>query len=214
MTAPNTTPRSGNQRIRDRQFRNILDAAIEEFSRLGYKATSVQAIADRAGVPKANVHYYFRNKVNLYRQSLNHIIELWNASFDAIDPDDDPAVALDQMIRAKVRLSWTHASASRLFANEIIHGAEHLKSFLEEDMRHWVREKSRIIQNWIDAGKMDRVDPVQLIFLIWSSTQHYADFETQILTIMNRPGYEPEMIDSIADFLSRVILRGCGLQPP
>ena len=109
-----------------RQYRTILDAAIEEFSRLGYKATSMQVIANRAGIPKANIHYYFKNKQNLYRQVLNHIIEVWNASFDEIQNDEDPAVALDRMIRAKVMLSYTDANASRLFANEIIHGAEHL----------------------------------------------------------------------------------------
>lgn len=197
-----------------RQYRTILDAAIEEFSRQGYKATSMQVIANRAGIPKANVHYYFKNKENLYREVLNHIIEVWNISFDEIQNDEDPAVALDRMIRAKVRLSYTHANASRLFANEIIHGAEHLGDYLKQDVRQWVRDKSRIIQAWIDAGKMDPVDPVHLIFLIWSSTQHYADFETQVLTILNRAEYETEMIDDIADFLSQVILKGCGLQAP
>ena len=198
--------------IRERQIKAILDAATEEFSGLGYKATSIQAIANRAGVAKANVHYYFKNKENLYTEVLSHIIELWNASFDEIERDEEPAIALDRMIRAKVKLSYTHASASRLFANEIIHGADHLDHYLKNDMRKWVREKSAIIQSWIDSKKMDPVDPVKLIFLIWSSTQHYADFETQVLTILNRAEYEPEMIDDIADFLSQVILKGCGLK--
>jgi TetR/AcrR family transcriptional regulator len=59
---------------------------------------------------------------------------------------------------------------------------------------------------------MDPVDPAHLIFLIWSSTQHYADFETQVLTILNRAEYEEEMIDAIAEFLCQVILKGCGLR--
>ncbi|MFP6806342.1 MAG: TetR/AcrR family transcriptional regulator [Pseudomonadales bacterium] len=200
--------------IRDRQFNTILEAAVEEFSRLGYKATSVQAIANRAGLAKANIHYYFRNKENLYTEVLNHIIELWNASFEELQEDEEPAIALSRLIRAKVKLSYTHASASRLFANEIIHGATHLEGYLKNEQRQWVREKSRIIQTWIDAGKMDAVDPVHLIFLIWSSTQHYADFETQVLTIMNHAEYEAEMIDQIADFLCQVILKGCGLKAP
>ena len=79
--------------IRDRQFNTILEAAVEEFSRLGYKATSVQAIANRAGLAKANIHYYFRNKENLYTEVLNHIIELWNASFEELQEDEEPAIA-------------------------------------------------------------------------------------------------------------------------
>ena len=65
-----------------------------------------------------------------------------------------------------------------------------------------MRNKGAVIEEWIRQKRMKAVDPVHLIFLIWSSTQHYADFETQVLMIMNRAGYEREMIDQIADFLS------------
>ncbi len=198
--------------IRDRQYQAIIDAAIEEFSRHGFRATSVQAISDRVGTSKANVHYYFKNKETLYSKVLDHIVVLWNSSFDQIRADEEPAVALERMIRAKVRLSYTHASASRLFANEILQGAVHLGNYLRHTQRQWVKNKVSIIQSWIDSGKMDPVDPAHLIFLIWSSTQHYADFETQVLTILNRAEYEEEMIDAIAEFLCQVILKGCGLR--
>ena len=198
--------------IRDRQYQAIIDAAIEEFSRHGFRATSVQAISDRVGTSKANVHYYFKNKETLYSKVLDHIVILWNSSFDQIRADEEPAVALERMIRAKVRLSYTHASASRLFANEILQGAVHLGNYLRHTQRQWVKNKVSIIQSWIDSGKMDPVDPAHLIFLIWSSTQHYADFETQVLTILNRAEYEEEMIDAIAEFLCQVILKGCGLR--
>lgn len=80
-------------------------------------------------------------------------------------------------------------------------------------MRTWVREKSKVFQVWMDQGKIkNAVDPVQLIFLIWSSTQHYADFETQVLTIMNRAEYEEEDIAKTSQFLSAIILNGLGLQ--
>ena len=200
--------------IRDRQATLILEAATRAFSQSGFKATSVQSIADLAGVPKANVHYYFRNKETLYHAVLADIIALWNRSFEAFDQDDPPAVALDRLIRGKVRLSYTHADASRLFANEIIHGATHLDGYLKGDLRTWVRDRAAVIQAWIDDGLMAPVDPVHLIFLIWSSTQHYADFETQVLTVLNQAEYEEATIDHIADFLSGMILRGCGLTLP
>ena len=117
-------------KIRDRQYQAIIDAAIEEFSRKGFKATSVQAIANRVSTSKANIHYYFKNKETLYREVLDHIVLLWNSSFDQIQADEAPAVALERMIRAKVSLSYTHASASRLFANEILQGAIHLEDYL------------------------------------------------------------------------------------
>ncbi|WP_338027343.1 TetR family transcriptional regulator C-terminal domain-containing protein [Colwellia maritima] len=56
------------------------------------------------------------------------------------------------------------------------------------------------------------MDPVNLIFLIWSSTQHYADFDNQILTIMNRADYEKDDIEHVTSFLTDMILRGCKLK--
>ncbi|WP_317931470.1 TetR/AcrR family transcriptional regulator [Halioxenophilus sp. WMMB6] len=201
-------------KIRERNEEAILKAAEHEFVLNGFKGTSVQAIADRAGLPKANIHYYFKNKDNLYRAVLEYITQLWNEVLANISADDDPAQVLYDFIRTKVELSYTHPRASKLFAMEIIQGAPHIREYIRMDMRQWVRSKTRVFEEWMAAGKMDKVDPVHLIFMIWSTTQHYADFETQVLTLMNRAEYEPEDIENITRFLAQVILKGCGLKPP
>ncbi|MFT7091696.1 MAG: TetR/AcrR family transcriptional regulator, partial [Candidatus Azotimanducaceae bacterium] len=89
--------------IRDRNFAIIIDAATLEFAGHGLKGARMQAIADRAGLPKGNVHYYFKTKESLYIAVLDNIVDRWNDQFDDIKEDDDPAVALDQFIRNKVR---------------------------------------------------------------------------------------------------------------
>ncbi|MCF2948708.1 TetR/AcrR family transcriptional regulator [Paraglaciecola aquimarina] len=214
---PNETPTGKYKagKIRDENIANILQAAEEVFVQYGFKGTSIQAIADKANIAKANVHYYFKSKSNLYVAVLGNLMHLWNDFFDQVTEDDDPATVLDEFIRKKVALSYSHPRASKLFAMEIIQGAPHLKDYIRTDMRQWVRTKAKVIQSWIDQGRMaQHVDPVQLIFLIWSSTQHYADFEEQVLTIMNCAEYEQEMIDNISNFLSQMILTGCGLTPP
>lgn len=200
--------------IRDNNLEKILSAAHDEFVLQGYSGASIQAIADRAGLPKANIHYYFKRKSNLYVAVLDNILNLWNDYLDEVSADDDPAVVLDELIRSKVEFSYTHPKASKLFAMEIIQGAPHLKDYLRNELRPWVRTKMKVLETWIAQGKIRDVDPVYLIFLIWSSTQHYADFDTQVLTVMNRGEYEKEMIEEISSFLSGVILRGIGLQPP
>ncbi len=199
-------------KIRERNNENILSAAEQEFVLHGFKGTSMQAIADRAGVPKANIHYYFKNKANLYRTLLQNILVVWNEELAEISADSDPAYVLERFIRTKVRLSYTHPNASKIFAMEIIQNAPYLKDHISIDMRQWVKEKTAIFQNWIDLGKMRPVDPTHLIFLIWASTQHYADFETQVLEITNKRQYEEEDIVHIGDFLVDMILTGCGLK--
>jgi TetR/AcrR family transcriptional regulator len=136
---------------------------------------------------------------------------MWDEGIGDIEPNEGPKVAIEKFIAAKVRMSFKHPEASKIYAMEIIQGAPHLKEYARTYQRQWVREKAKLFQQWIDSGEMVNVDPVHLIFLIWSSTQHYADFETQILTIMNQADFEEHDVEQVITFLSDIILRGCGL---
>ena len=209
MTVSNGTKKQG--KIRAASELKIMDAAQDEFILQGYKGATVQAIADRAGLPKANVLYYFKNKENLYQAVLDRTLDMWDDGIGDIELADGPKVAIEKFIASKVRMSFQHPKASKIYAMEIIQGAQHLKEYARTYLRKWVREKAKIFQYWIDNGEMKDIDPVHLIFLIWSSTQHYADFETQILTIMNRADYEEEDIEAVTQFLTDIVLRGCGL---
>jgi len=201
-------------KIREHNSQKILLAAEQEFVKHGYKGTSMQVIADAADLPKANVLYYFKSKGALYAAVLTDILERWNEVLDELSEDDDPAETLARYIEVKVDLSISFPSASKIFAMEIIQGAPHLQDHLRTDMRRWVKDKSRIIESWISQGKMASVDPEHLIFMIWSCTQHYADFETQVLTVSNKQEYDSEDVQAIKNFLCHMILAGCGLEVP
>ncbi|WDE14029.1 TetR/AcrR family transcriptional regulator [Thalassomonas haliotis] len=208
----NETKKPNKQgRIRAESELKIITAAQEEFILQGYRGATVQSIADRSGLPKANILYYFKNKENIYHAVLERTLNMWDQAIGDIDPEHGPKVAIEKFIAAKVKVSFEHPGASKIYAMEIIQGAQHLKEFTRTYQRQWVREKAKLFQQWIDNGEMKNVDPVNLIFLIWSSTQHYADFETQILQIMNRADYEEDDISHVTQFLTDIILRGCGL---
>lgn len=201
-------------RIRQKNEERILSAAAEEFARHGFKGTSMNAIALRAGLPKANLHYYFNNKLSLYVEVMRHILDLWDNAFDHLTVDDDPATALAGYIRTKMEFSRKQPQASKIFAMEVISGCECLSEHFNEDYRAWFRGRAAVLQAWSDAGKMDPIDPMHLIFLIWSSTQHYADFSDQIRRITGQRRVTKDDIERGMDTLIRVILKGCGLTPP
>ncbi len=209
MTSANQAKKTGN--IRAKSQVKILAAARTEFVLQGYRGATVQSIADRAELPKANILYYFKNKENIYHAVLEHTLEMWDEGIGDIEVDEGPKVAIEKFIEAKVRMSFNHPEASKIYAMEIIQGAQHLKDYARTYQRKWVREKAKLFQQWIDNGEMADVDPVHLIFLIWSATQHYADFDTQILTIMNRADFEEADVEQVITFLNDIILRGCGL---
>ena len=53
-------------KIRELNSAAIIAAAEEVFALKGFKGATTQEIADLAGLPKANVHYYFKTKKDLY----------------------------------------------------------------------------------------------------------------------------------------------------
>ena len=200
-------------RIRQKNEEVILKAAEDEFARHGFKGTSMNTIALKAGLPKANLHYYFTNKLGLYIAVLSNIIELWDSTFNSLSAEDDPAQALSSYIRAKIEFSRRQPEASRVFAMEIISGGACLTEYFTQDYRTWFQGRAAVFQAWIDAGKMDPVDPVHLIFLLWGSTQHYADFATQICRVSGRSRLTRQDMQDASDNLIRIILKGCGLTP-
>lgn len=200
-------------RIRQKNEEAIIRAAEDEFARHGFKGTSMNTIASKANLPKANLHYYFTNKLGLYIAVLSNIIELWDSTFNQLSSADDPAQALTHYIRAKIEFSRRNPQASRIFAMEIISGGQCLSEYFSQDYQLWFKGRAAVFEQWIAAGKMDPVDPVHLIFLLWSSTQHYADFASQICRVTGKARLTQSDFDHAADNLIRIILTGCGITP-
>jgi len=201
-------------KIREQNYEVILNAAERIFAENGFKAASMMAIANEAELPKANIHYYFKNKSTLYAAVLERIIKQWNTGLDNISEADDPAEVLSAYIYDKTRLACQQPLPSKLFAREIISGAPYLGDYIKEDMGRWLKSRVAIFESWMDQGKMRKLDAEHLIFMIWATTQHYADFEAQVLLIRNRASYTTDDIEHIANFVCSMLLTGCGLEMP
>ena len=198
-------------KIREQNYQVIIDAAEVIFAQNGFKGASMMAIANQAGLPKANIHYYFKNKSLLYAAVLEGIIDEWNSGFDNITEEDDPATVLQSYIYDKVQLSCRRPLPSKLFASEIIAGAPYLNDYIRTDMREWLCNKVQVMNSWMQQGKMRSIDAEHFIFMIWATTQHYADFESQVLLITNKAEYDDHDVDYIARFVTDMLLAGCGL---
>ena len=198
-------------RVRQKNIQVILKAAEDEFVLSGFKGASIRDIANRAGLPKANVHYYFNSKVDLYSAVLTHIMDLWEAVFSGLNVDDDPATAFRQYIQAKMQYCLAHSNASRIFSSEIIHGGQYLKDHFQH-FREWIQEKSQVIQAWIEQGKMEPVDPPHLLFTIWATTQYYVDYNPQVACVLGRDELDDNDMKAATDHLCKLIIRGCGIR--
>lgn len=198
--------------IREHNERLILAAAETEFVRQGYRGATMQAIADRAGLPKANVHYYFQSKKNLYKSVLTTIIAEWNDGLVDMSTDSDPKVVIEQFVRTKLAQAFAHPNRHKLFALEVINGAPYLHDFMATTMKDWALSKAKVMKLWYDEGKIAIDDPLQLLILIWATTQRYAEFESEITGLLGKADYDDKDAERAANFLVPFILRGCGLQ--
>lgn len=190
-------------RIQHQNQAVILKAALEVFSAYGYRGTTVDQIAGKAGLSKPNLLYYFKRKEDIYVAVLEHTLDEWLKPLRMLDVEGDPIVELTRYISEKLDMSFANPSASRLFANEILHGAPHIQKFLKGPLRELVEEKVKVIRQWIAAGKIRPVDPPHFIFAIWAVTQHYADFSTQVEAVLGNADRKAQVKQAVAEILLR-----------
>lgn len=191
----------------------ILQAAEREFALKGYQGTRLQQVADRAGLPKTNVLYYFKSKERLYLALLEQILSMWNSVFDMATSEDDPAKVLAGYITEKMEFSRTKPEASKIFALEIINGAPNLNKFYRDQHLGWMDGRVAVIKSWMEQGKIITQDPYYLLFHIWACSQHYADFGAQITALKGSQMSKNEFADATLSLI-QLILSGCGLNIP
>lgn len=197
--------------IRQANEARILGAGERVFARAGFNGATMAAIADEAGLPKANLHYYFGSKLDLYRAVLARTLHDWLVPLDGLTPDADPHEALERYIRAKMAMSAQRPDASRVFANELLHGAAVVGELMRSELRDTVRKKAAVIDGWIAARRMAAVDSTQLFFTIWAATQTYADFDQQVRAVLGRDELVAQDHERATEHVVALVLRGCGL---
>ena len=196
--------------IRRENERAILEAAEKVFAEAGFGGATMQLIADMAGLPKANLHYYFATKEDLYRRVVQQIFEIWLDAAASFDNAPGPVEGIGAYIDAKMDISRTHPHGSKVWASEVMHAAPVIQDYLETTLRDWTDGRIAVIQRWIDEGKMQPVNPRHLLYMLWATTQHYADFGHQIQTLNGgQPLTDSQWREAKAS-VKDMVLRGIG----
>ena len=188
----------------------ILKAAEKVFAEAGFGGATMQLIADLAGLPKANLHYYFATKEDLYRRVVQDIFEIWLNAAACFDNAKGPVDGIGGYIDAKMEISRRHPDGSKVWASEVMHGAPVIQDYLETTLRDWTDGRIAVIQAWIDQGQMAAVNPRHLLYMLWATTQHYADFGHQIETLNGGGPLSDKQWRDAKQTIKTVILRGIG----
>ncbi|MDQ0995446.1 TetR/AcrR family transcriptional regulator [Phyllobacterium ifriqiyense] len=204
---------ASDEPIRARNVLKILTAAVEIFSRKGLDGARIVEIAKASGLPKGNVYYYFSSKEEIYNAAIDHLIHSWDDAFRHISADREPGDAIEAYVRAKLDNARENAAETRLFANEILQGAEHLSIAARDHMRTVTSEKARVIDAWAAAGKIEKIDARHLFILLWSVTQFYAEFEALACDALNVRELNAVDYDMAAKTITQTVLRGVLMRP-
>jgi TetR/AcrR family transcriptional regulator len=171
-------------RIQAKNREAILDAALEAFSTAGFGGATLDQIAENAGLSKPNLLYYFASKEAIYAALLTQLLATWLDPLRTMNPAGDPVTEIMGYVERKLELARDYPRESRLFATEIIQGAPRMRDVIAGELHDLVAEKSAILTQWMQAGRITPLDPVHLIFSIWALTQHYADFDVQVRAVL------------------------------
>jgi len=202
------------EEIREENELIILIAAEKIFARHGLKGATTKQIADMAKLPKSNIHYYFHTKLNLYRYVLESILVDWMKAADTFDTFDEPQEAIRYYVGAKMDLSRTRPFGSKVWANEIISGAPVMEEILSSRLKKWVDACVSSINTWIELKKIDNVgDAHTLLYMIWATTQHYADFDHQVMILNNGKKLSESEFEEKKQQVIDLVLRSVGLNP-
>ena len=195
-------------RIQQEKRELILEAALEVFSTHGFRGSTIDQIAEAAGMSKPNLLYYFRRKEDIHETLMQRLLDTWLAPLRELDDIGDPMTELRSYIRRKLEMARDFPRESRLFANEMLQGAPHVLDMLKGPLKELVDEKAAVIRTWIKSGKIARCDPYHLIFSIWSTTQHYADFDVQVRAVLGEAHSGDGRFEDAARFLEQLFISG------
>ncbi len=203
MTADETTKKPS--RIQQRNRSRILDAALDVFSAQGYRGATLDQIAEAAGLSKPNILYYFAGKEEIHVTLLSQTMETWLDPLIEMNADGEALDEILAYVMRKLEMARDFPRESRLFANEILQGAPRMLPHLQGDLKPLFDEKCAVIQGWMDAGKLAPVDPAHLVFSIWATTQHYADFAVQISVLLDSDAPAPGADSFLTDLFTKLL---------
>lgn len=193
----------GKTRIQMEKTEKILAAALDVFSTYGFRGSTIDQVAQQAGLSKPNLFYYYDSKDAIHAELIERLLYIWLDPLHQLNPEGEPIDEICAYVRRKLEMARDYPRESRLFANEILQGAPRIRSLIAGPLKSLVDEKTNVIQGWSDAGRIAETDPYHMLFSIWATTQHYADFDSQVQTLLPADKSKDRFAEAVA-YLDRL----------
>ena len=191
----------------------ILRAALSEFSERGLPAASTDGIADRCGVNKRMIYYYFGSKEGLYLSALELVFEKFVALERKIDVEHlEPAAAIEAMINLKIDYYLENPEFVSFLSMENFYKARYLRKSKKLDMfkSPLTNVIARILKRGQSSGQFRQdVDPVDFyvsmcaLCIMYFSNQHSLGviFQQDMTSDVNIGRRRRTVVDFVLSYL-------------
>ena len=174
----------------DRTQQAILRAAMAEFAEKGLGGARIDAIADRAGINKRLIYYYFDGKDPLFLAALEQTYADIRSAEQALHLESiEPVEAVRRLVAFTWRHYVEHPEFLNLLNSENLHRARHLKQ--SKRIREMNSPLIQTLGDVLERGRRDGVfrggiDPVQLYISIAGLSYFYLSNNPTLSTIFGR----------------------------
>ncbi|MEW2132814.1 TetR/AcrR family transcriptional regulator [Streptomyces sp. NPDC005435] len=162
-----TSATSGGSTRREATRQRLYEAAVTLIAEQGFSATTVDEIAERAGVAKGTVYYNFASKSVLFEELLRHGVGLLTASLreasERTAAEGGSGVdALDAMIRAGLEFIDRYPAFTQLYVAELWRTNRAWQSTLMVVRQEAVAVVENVLREGVAAGEFSPEIDVQL----------------------------------------------------
>ncbi len=170
----------------------LLESATLEFLEKGFHGARMQEIADRAGVNKALVHYYFRNKKSLYEEVIRFQFQRnFTHLLEQLYTEDSFASALKHFINGYINLLAENPQIPSFMLRELADGGKAvagvLSDILGKEQLQTVTAVKKLVNRAVREGEIARPDLPQLIMTVVGACI-YSFVASPVVEVFMTPG--------------------------
>ena len=193
----------------DRTQQEILAAAMAEFAAHGFGGARIEAIAERAGVNKKLIYYYFEGKDELFLAVLEQTYaDIREAERELHLEDADPLQAIESLVVFTWRHYLAHPEFLALLNSENMLGAGHLKRSprIRQMNSPLIDGLARVLARGEKSGELRRgIDPMQLYISIAGLAYFYLSNKHTLGTIFGRDLMGKNALDERLTHMTAVV---------
>ncbi len=194
----------------DRTREEILRAAMAEFAGHGFGGARMEAIAERSGVNKKLIYYYFAGKDELFLAVLEQTYEDIRAAERELHLEASGPV---EAIRSLVAFTWryylAHPEFLALLNSENMHRAGHLKRSrrIRQMNSPLIEVLAGVLARGEKCGALRKgIDPMQLYISIAGLAYFYLSNNHTLSTVFGRELMTPAALEKRLAHMGEVIL--------